>query len=214
MVTVINAQTVYGWFRKLIERSSRVHYDSNVVHVGEVSGCLRKAYYDRKSLRATLDIKNVVATIGNGVHMALQDLLKEEGWKTEVKVEWDFGKFKLVGHIDLFKNDVVLEIKTTSKVPDKPYLPHLRQLNAYLIMSHAEKGYLVYVARNGYVKVFEVKPDKKLWRETVKRAFYLWRCIHENRPPKPEFSPLCSFCEHRWRCFSFKRGSQGVGNRG
>ncbi len=216
MVTVINAQTVYSWFRRIIEKSSRVHYGSDIIHVGEVSGCLRKAYYDRKSLKATLDIKNVIMAIGNGVHVALQDLLREEGWIDELEVEWNLGKFKLVGHVDLYnpRENIVLEIKTTGKVPEKPYLPHLRQLNAYLIMSKARKGYLIYIGKDGKVRVFDLKPGKRLWKETVKRAFHLWYSLRENRPPKPEFSLLCSFCEHRWRCFSFKKGGQGVGNRG
>ena len=201
LVTSIDARVVYSWFRKLVERTARVNYSSNVIHVGEVSGCLRRAYYDRKTLKPTLDIKNVVATIGNGVHYQLQDLLKEEGWRSEVEVSWDFKKFKLIGHIDLFKENVVLEIKTVSKIPEKPYLPHLRQVNAYLIMAHAKKGYIIYIAKNGYVRVYDVKPDKKLWRETVKRAFHLWYSLKENKPPKPEFSPLCQYCEFKWRCY-------------
>jgi len=207
----INAQTVYSWFRKLIEKSSRVHYDTNIIHVGEVSGCLRKVFYDRKSLRATLDIKNIIMAIGNGIHFQLQDLLREEGWVSEVKTTWGLGEFKLIGHIDLYnpRENIVLEIKTTNKVPEKPYLPHLRQLNAYLIMSKARKGYLIYIGKDGKVRVYDLKPDKRLWHETVKRAFYLWHSLKENKPPKPEFSPLCNLCEYRWKCFSFKNSSQG-----
>lgn len=197
----IDAKTVYIWFRKLVERTNKIIYNSNVIHVSEVSGCLRKSYYDRKSLRPTLDIKNVITTIGNGIHVLLQDLLREEGWKTEAKVEWDFKKFKLIGHIDLLKEDVILEIKTVSKVPDKPYIQNLRQINAYIIMAHARKGYIIYIGKNGYIRVFDVKPNKQLWHETVKRAFYLWHCLSRNEPPRPELSPLCGLCEYKWRCY-------------
>jgi len=212
MVTVINAQTVYSWFRKLIEKTSRVHYDTNIIHVSEVSGCLRLAYYNRKSLKTTLDIKNIIMAIGNGIHFQLQDLLREEGWISELKVEWNLGKFKLIGHVDLYnpKENMVLEIKTTNKVPEKSYLPHLRQLNAYLVMSRARKGYLIYIGKDGKVRVYDLKPDKRLWKETVKRAFYLWHSLKENKPPKPEFSPLCNLCEFKWKCFS-KRGDDHFG---
>jgi len=201
---MIDARTVYGWFKKLIERTSRVVYDSNAIHVSEVSGCLRKAFYERKTVRPTLDVRNVIMAIGNGVHWQLQELLKEEGWKSEVKTEWDLKKFKLIGHIDLFnpEENIVLELKTIGRVPERPYLPHLRQINAYLIMIKARKGYLVYIGKNGAIRVFDVKFDRKLWRKTIKRAFHLWYCLQENRPPKPEFSGLCSFCEFKWRCYN------------
>ena len=107
------------------------------------------------------------------------------------------------------RENIILEIKTTSKVPDKPYFPHLRQINAYLIMARARKGYLIYIGKDGKVRVFEAKPNKRLWRETVERAFRLWHSLKDNKPPKPEFSPLCNLCEYKWKCFSFKKSSQG-----
>ena len=202
MAIMIDAKVVYNWFRKIIEKSSRVVYDSNIIHISEVSGCLRKAYFERKTLKPALDVKNVVATIGNGIHWQLQELLRNEGWQSEVEVQYDLKKFKLMGHIDLMKEKTIIELKTTSKAPETPYKNHLRQVNAYLIMAKAKKAYLIYIGRNGIIKVFNIKFDKKIWRETIKRAFHLWYCLQENRPPKPEFSGLCSFCEFKWRCYN------------
>ena len=208
----IDARTVYGWFREIIERTSRVHYSSDIIHVSEVSNCLRKAFYDRKVAKPTLDIKNILKVIGNGVHYQHQEFLRTKGFVTESEVKRDFKKFKLVGHIDLLnpKENLIIEIKTVNKIPQRPYLSHIRQLNAYLIMSRTKEGELIYISRDGGVKIYHLKPDKRLWRETVKRAFYLWHSLKENKPPEPEFSPLCNLCEFKWKCFS-KRGDDHFG---
>lgn len=203
MVMVIDERLVNNWFRRLIERGQRVVLDNNTIHVSEVSGCLRRAYYERLVPKATLDVRNIIMAIGNGIHYQLQDLLREDGWQSEVEVKYDFKKFKLVGHVDLYypEEGIVAELKTTSKIPERPYDQHVIQVNAYLIMSKARKGYIIYIGKDGRVKVFNIRFDKKLWNQTVKRAFYLWHCLQEKRSPKPERSFLCNLCVYRWKCF-------------
>lgn len=203
MIT-IRESTVRDWFREILEASQRLFYSNNTIHVSEVTGCLRKAYYTRRSPMKPADIVYVVMSIGNGIHRQLQEYLMDKGWRSEVEVEWNFKKFKLVGHIDLYhpREDIVVEIKTTSKKPDKPYQNHLMQLNAYLRMINASKGYIIYIARDGNIKVFSHNFNKQLWKQTIKRAFYLWHRLNEDKPPKPEPSPLCNYCPFKWRCYS------------
>jgi len=200
----IRESTIYEWFRKLLESSQRLFHSNDVIHVSEVSGCLRKAYYTRRTPMKAADTVHVIMTIGNGVHQQLQQYLVSQGWRSEVEVIWNFKKFRLTGHIDLYhpKENIVVELKTINKKPGKPYQNHLIQLNAYMKMINAAKGYLVYIARDGHVKVFRHRFDKQLWSQTIKRAFYLWYSLRDNKPPKPERSPLCNYCPFRWTCFS------------
>lgn len=210
----IRESTVYDWFREILESSQRIFHDNNVIHVSEVAGCLRKAFYTRRMPLKQASTLHIIMTIGNGVHSQLQEYLADKGWRSEVEVEWNFKKFRLVGHIDLYhpRENIVLEIKTISKKPASPYQSHLIQLNTYIKMINASKGYLVYITRDGYVKVFQHSLDKQLWSKAVKRAFYLWHSLDGNKPPKPEPTPLCNHCPFRWRCFQ-DRQRGGVGGR-
>ena len=197
---MITAATVYGWFRDLI-KERRVS-DPKVIYVSEAANCLRKAYYDRVSPAPKLDIVNVVATLGNGIHYQLQDLLKGKGWRAEVEVKYQTKKITLIGHADLVSPEgEVIEIKTCNQVPGKPWTNHVLQLNAYLTMLKASKGYIIYVARDGKVRVFDIKPRKDLFDRLIKRAYYLHYCLIEKREPRPEKGPLCDYCPYRWRCF-------------
>jgi len=196
----VDALMIYGWFRELVK--VRVNHDSRIIYVSEASGCLRKAYYDRVSPSPTLDVTNIVLTIGNGIHRVLQQYLAKKGWKTEVEVRLKIKIGELVGHADLVAPDgTVVELKTVNEVPSKPYPNHVMQINAYLNMLRSKEGYIAYIGRDGRVKVFKVSPDRKLFIKLIKRANYLHYSLVNLKPPKPERSPLCNQCPYRWRCF-------------
>ncbi|MCD6340770.1 MAG: PD-(D/E)XK nuclease family protein [Desulfurococcales archaeon] len=196
---MITAATVYGWFRDLI-KERRVS-DPKVIHVSEAANCLRRAYYDRVSPAPKLDIVNVVALIGNGVHYQLQQYLGSRGWRAEVECKYETKKVTLVGHADLISPEgEIVELKTCNQVPSRPWPNHVLQLNAYLTMLKASKGYIIYVARGGKVRVFEVKPKRGLFDRLVRRAYHLHYCLIEKREPRPEKGPLCDYCPYRWRC--------------
>ncbi len=196
----VDTLTVYGWFRELVR--SRIPSNPNIIHVTEASGCLRKAFYDRVAPAPALDVTNVVVTIGNGIHHQLQALLLRKGWEAEVSVKFRTKVIELVGHADLVAPDgTVVEIKTVNEVPQEPYQPHVMQVNAYLNMLNSREGYIVYIGRDGKVRTFMVRSSKVLFHKLLKRAHHLHYSLINNEPPKPEKSPLCSYCPYRWRCF-------------
>ncbi len=201
---MISESTVYDWFKEILASNQRVYYSNDVIHVSEVSGCLRKAYYTRTTPLKPSEALTIIMSIGNGLHGQLQELLASRGWRSEVEVAWNFKHFKLVGHIDLYhpRENLVIELKTTNKLPDNPYQGHLMQLNSYLAMIGANRGYIIYISRNGFVRVFQHRLDKKLWSETIKRAYRLHFSLKNNTPPKPEPGPLCKYCPFKWKCFS------------
>ncbi len=199
----LSSSTIYEWFFEIMSKERRMH-KPNVIHVSELTQCLLKSYWNRIRVERKIDIKNVIYTIGNGLHKALQDHLAAKGWNAEVELKMKLGPFILVGHADLISPDnEVVEIKTTSKIPEKPYENHLMQLNAYLYMGKARKGYLVYIDKNqGLVKVFKHYRDNRLWGELKQRAYTFWSHLKEKKAPKPERSILCNYCEWKWLCYS------------
>ncbi len=209
----ITKATVYDWIRQSLAVNQRVYYSSDVIHVSEVSECLRKAYYTRTAPLKPNEAALIIMSFGNGLHNQLQEYLVSQGWKSEVEVSWNFKYFRLIGHIDLYNptNNTVLEIKTTNKIPDNPYPNHVMQLNSYQAMIKAEKGYLIYISRNGQVEVFPHRFDKRLWKTTIKRAFNYYFSLRKNRAPKPEPSPLCTYCPFKWKCYR-ERGDHNYGH--
>ncbi len=202
----VTAGKVKDWIREIIEQNMRVVFNNRTIHVSEVTGCLRKSYYNRKLATRLTELQQISILFGNGIHHQLQELLRGKGWVIEYEVRYNFKKFELIGHVDAYnpKNNIILEIKSTSKAPEKPYEEHVRQINAYLAMTKSKKGYIIYITKNGRVKVFPITFDKKLWDNTIKRAFYLFYSLRDNKPPKPEPSILCKYCPWKWRCYKRK----------
>ncbi len=203
----ITKSIVYGWIHEVMAANQRVYYSNDVINVSEITGCLRKSYYTRLyPLRPREAISLVIMSFGNGIHSQLQEHLTAKGWMSEVEVSWDLRYFRLVGHADLYHpgKNIVIELKTTSRVPDKPYHSHIMQLNSYQAMLRAEKGYLIYIARDGRVEVYPHKYDKQLWNQTIKRAFHYYFSLQKKRTPKPEPSPLCKYCPFKWKCYQEK----------
>lgn len=200
---MLTASKFFEWIREIVEGRAR-SVSSSVIYVSEASACLRRSYYERVYGRRLTELQLVSILIGSGVHRQLQELLRGKGWRTEVEVRQRLEGFMLVGHVDAYKPDegVVLEIKTVSRAPDRPYREHARQINSYLVMTGARTGYLIYIAMNGAVRVFHEVPSKRLWNEVVERALYLHHCLRRGRLPQAERSALCMFCAWRWECMN------------
>lgn len=205
---MLDERFFYNVFREMT-RHRRPPDD--VIHVSDVTGCLRKSWFARRRPE-TSEAQNVILRIGEGLHRELQEfLVSRYGWHAEVEarypVEYDGGEFELVGHADLVSPDnEVVEIKTTNKIPgDGPYPSHRMQVNSYLYMLKARQGYVLYIEKGtGRIRVYPVQFSPKLWGETVKRAITLHRAIKRGKPPKPERGPLCNYCPYRFDCYATK----------
>jgi CRISPR-associated protein Cas4 len=168
------------------------------------SPCLRKAYYQRIRAVAPTPIE-FLKILGNDVHLKLQDVLREEGYQIEVGVSIKINEFKLVGRIDALKDDGedphIIEFKVVQEVPQEPYESHVLQVQAYLLMTGLGEGYLIYLARkDGRVKVFKVRKDKKALKKVVERAYILYKALKEKTPPPPERGPWCNTCPFTLTC--------------
>ncbi len=199
----VSETEVWKWLLEAVKYEARVDLDPNVIHVSEVSGCLRKAYYAR-TRAITISPSNALKLLGNSIHRAIQSVLEKKGYTTEYQVSVKFGDIRLVGTIDVYdlENNIPLEIKTTSKPPEEPYPNHVMQLQTYINLLRADYGYLIYISRNnGKVKVFKLRRDKKILRKAIERARTLSQALRSHQPPAPEKSPLCYYCDFKFYCF-------------
>ncbi len=200
---------IYQLFRQMLKEELRISKPDEI-HVSEVVGCLRKAYYYRKYgdplyLSHLADTKCVILGLGIAMHRGLQMQFIRLGYRVEVPVgvtiESEDGAFTLVGTPDVVGRDHIIELKTVNKIPERPYDHHVMQLNAYLWMTNRETGYIVYVCKkDGSVKVHMILRREKLWRKTIERAKLLYHCLKHDIVPPPEYSHLCKYCEFAFRC--------------
>ena len=203
----VDSVTVMKWILEAVRLRSRVVTDPTVIHVSEVVGCLRKAFFNRVR-PPTVTPANAVMILGGNIHESLQAVLRRYGYETEFRVALDAKDVKLVGHADAYhpEKQHVLEFKTTSKIPDSPYPEHVRQAQAYVTLTNSKKAYIIYISRtNGKVKVFEIKPDKQVLRKLIQRARELSHSLITMDPPPPEPTHLCNYCEHALTCRRSKR---------
>lgn len=204
---MVSEVDVNRWILKALTSVNTKAFPADEVTVAEVaSPCLRKSYYQRIRAVAPTPVE-FLKIVGDDVHLKLQEVLREEGYQVEVGLSIKINEFKLVGRIDALKDDGedphLIEFKTVQEIPQEPYESHVLQVQAYLLMTSLEKGYLVYLARkDGRVKVFRVRKDKKALKKVVERAYILFKALKEKTPPPPERGPWCNTCQFALACSS------------
>lgn len=201
---------VIRWLQSAVKQ--RVVLDNTVIHVSEVTGCLRKAYYAR-TRAFKLTPGEAIILLGSQIHEAVQEVLAGMGFEPEFEVAVKRDGIKLVGHIDAYHPDenVVLELKTVRRVPKEPYRSHRFQAEIYGAIVEASEIYIIYISRNdGDVKVFKTSWSENTLDFAVKRAKLLSDCLDKREPPMREPSHLCDFCPFKLEC---KRISYNYNNR-
>jgi len=181
--------------------------DPKTIWVTELARCLRRSFLMRREGKVKVSFTDSMKMhIGAGLHMRLQSLLRKHGFETEVRVQrkTTLG-FTVIGRVDIYdkEENVVYELKYThNEKLDKVKLNnYLRQLNYYIEMANAMKGYLVIVHADGSVE--EIKSD---WSETdlERRANAFGIYVDENILPPRKKSPNsecneCPFYNFCWR---------------
>jgi len=197
---MLSEHDVYRWLLEAVKLKTRVSSNS-VIHVSEVVGCLRRAYYYRKKF-LSISPSNALKLLGDSLHNAFQEVLRREGYEIEYEVGIQLPQFKLVGHIDAYHPEklILLEFKTTNNIPEEPYETHLKQASIYKELVNAKYGYIVYISRNdGRVRVFKVNNSKGIIKWAVERAKQLYESLIRDEPPTGEPNS-CQWCEFRLNC--------------
>ncbi len=184
-----------------------------------IGSCLRKQYYLYTVEEKPDPEKLAVFATGKGVHVAVAEALRKSGlvkvdaeeYPVQLKVS---EEVRLTGRVDVLiveldGTKVVVEVKSTSRIPDSPHESHFLQLQTYLHSMSLQKGFLLYWdKRTGATRAFEVEKDASSLQKIGERAIILHEHLKSGRPPFKEAVMEnrlweCDFCEYYSICSPF-----------
>lgn len=169
--------------------------DAGTYYPSYLGSCLRKQYYIYTlGERATPENLAVFMT-GQGVHEIVAKAFSESTIveSIEEKITLNFtDRIRLSGRIDIIIVDIdgkryIIEVKSTSRIPDVPYDSHLLQIEIYLHSLNVNDGFILYWnKRSGEVRAFSVSKDNVWLGKIYERAAMLDYHINIAQPPPAE----------------------------
>jgi len=192
------------WLEYLAETDFQAGYSS----IAYITDCLTRSYYRIKlnSYEESYE-KRYYRASGRLLHAFLLNRLAIKlNAQKDVYLKYETPDFVIAGKADLVADNYIVELKTVSKIPDKPNEVHIEQLNAYMAIANKAYGYVLYVSRvNGLAKCFEIIFNPQLWQSTQDKAKELKKACLEDYPPEPHkpkswLAKACKYCEFKNIC--------------
>jgi CRISPR-associated exonuclease Cas4 len=204
-------------FHKLIEdelikisKKLTLDYDSNGIHVSEITRCSRLSYFERIDPFVD-EYSNALSNISKG---SLTRLLN--GITRDYKVD----DFTIYATVDLMiDNEIVINFVPVAKLPEYPHPNDLLYTNASMFIFDIQGGFIVYFTPEGKFVEFSVSGSKRMFEQVVRRARILYLLLKEKKTPVVEPSELCFSCKYFQRCFGQQKESEhlldilGVGKK-
>jgi CRISPR-associated exonuclease Cas4 len=195
-------------FHKLIEdelinisKKLKLDYDSNGIHVSEITRCSRLSYFERIDPFVD-EYSNALSNISKG---SLTSLLN--GITREYKVD----DFTIYATVDLMiDNEMVINFVPVAKLPEYPHPNDLLYTNASMFIFNIQGGFIVYFTPEGKFVEFSVSESKRMFEQVVRRARILYLLLKEKKTPVVEPSELCFSCKYFQRCFGQQKESEHV----
>ncbi|HEY7757092.1 MAG TPA: hypothetical protein VIA08_02555 [Nitrososphaeraceae archaeon] len=193
-------------FHKLIEdelikisKKLTLDYDSNGIHVSEITRCSRLSYFERMDPFVD-EYSNALSNISKG---SLTKLLN--GITREYKVD----DFTIYATVDLMlDNEMIINFVPVSKLPEYPQPNDLLYTNASMFIFDIQGGFIVYFTPEGKFVEFSVSESKRMFEQVVRRARILYLLLKEKKTPVVEPSELCFSCKYFQRCFGQQKESE------
>jgi len=193
-------------FHKLIEdelikisKKLTLDYDSNGIHVSEITRCSRLSYFERMDPFVD-EYSNALSNIFKG---SLTKLLN--GITREYKVD----DFTIYATVDLMiDNEMIINFVPVSKLPEYPHPNDLLYTNASMFIFDIQGGFIVYFTPEGKFIEFSVSESKRMFEQVVRRARILYLLLKEKKTPVVEPSELCFSCKYFQRCFGQQKESE------
>jgi len=176
--------------------------DEHTKRIGEyypsgIGYCLRKQYYEYQIPKPPAAETLAIFATGKGVHEAVADALsKSEKVRIEhleFPVQLKINEsIKLTGRIDVLIAEVmgrkaILEVKSTSRIPDEPHFTHTLQLQAYLHAIGVDTGLLLYWdKRSGEIECFTLQKDNSWLQKIGERVIMLDHYLRSRIEPYKE----------------------------
>lgn len=172
--------------------------DTNTIHLEEVTGCLRRAYYNRKD---PLDEER------QGFSELVSGLLRRFGYGSK-QASYDIGGVSVKGNADMVVDDAIILFRPASGVLDNPRAGDLLYLNACMWMYEKPDGIIVYITGDRRESSFSLTKNKGMFEETVRRVRVLADLLDGDRAPILEPSSDCEACQYYQRCYTKKKESR------
>ena len=193
-------------FHKLIEdelikisKKLTLDYDSNGIHVSEITRCTRLSYFERMDPFVD-EYSNALSNIFKG---SLTKLLN--GITREYKVD----DLTIYATVDLMiDNEMIINFVPVSKLPEYPHPNDLLYTNASMFIFDIQGGFIVYFTPEGKFVEFSVSESKRMFEQVVRRARILYLLLKEKKTPVVEPSELCFSCKYFQRCFGQQKESE------
>ena len=147
--------------------------DLKKIHASEVTGCLRRAYYDR-----TNEIEKDRTSFSDLIGGMFRQL--EYGAQPK---DFSLEDVSLQTQADLIVDDLVMIFRSAGKHPESPSAKDLLYINACMWAYDKVDGVIIYINGRGDEVSFSVTKDKKMFEETVRRVRVLNDLLKEKKTP-------------------------------
>ncbi|MDW3654427.1 MAG: hypothetical protein QOK61_07730 [Nitrososphaeraceae archaeon] len=182
-----------------ISKKLTLDYDSNGIHVSEITRCTRLSYFERMDPFVD-EYSNALSNISKG---SLTKLLN--GITREYKVD----DLTIYATVDLMiDNDMIINFVPVSKLPEYPHPNDLLYTNASMFIFDIQGGFIVYFTPEGKFVEFSVSESKRMFEQVIRRARILYLLLKEKKTPVVEPSELCFSCKYFQRCFGQQKESE------
>ena len=194
---------------QLLKYDEEEHRKENTVYITQVLQCLRRSYYEIKHGIDPSYKLNKHILIGSAIHKYIEYLVNKYRDKldmyieVEKHVEFEYGKYKVVGRADIVTKDEVWEIKVVSKTYKLPSLLHITQANIYAYLLQKPVFRLVYI-RDRNIDEFVYGVSDRLVDMFFNRLNTLIIYLEQNAEPPREEDFWCSTCPYKYRCIQKK----------
>lgn len=182
-----------------ISKKLTLDYDSNGIHVSEITRCTRLSYFERMDPFVD-EYSNALSNISKG---SLTKLLN--GITREYKID----DLTIYATVDLMiDNDMIINFVPVSKLPEYPHPNDLLYTNASMFIFDIQGGFIVYFTPEGKFVEFSVSESKRMFEQVIRRARILYLLLKEKKTPVVEPSELCFSCKYFQRCFGQQKESE------
>ena len=134
--------------------------DISKIHASEVTGCLRRAFYDRTD-EIERDRTSFTDLIG-GMFRQLKYGAQPQDFSLE--------DISLQAQADLIVDDLVMVFRSAGEHPESPPAKDLLYINACMFAYEKIEGVIIYINGKGDEVSFSVTRNKKMFEETVRRV--------------------------------------------
>lgn len=192
---------------KALKEKNELGDRSTYIGASDIGGCLRKSYLDKTSSKELKEEQALIFMRGHLSEEILKKSFDAQGMKYEYQVELEDDFIK--AHLDyLFINNkecVVVECKSSNRLPDSPYVSWVLQvqLQMYLakkIYNKDVRGFIAVIDLAGEVVDFEIEYNEDLAKVALNKAKALWEALQNNEEPEAEEQLYCSKCPHKDTC--------------